>query len=181
MKYLLSLLLTITSVICFTQVRKNTILKKEYAIMSLTKKGGNSAYYIDKQTINKLPEPLKAIVAYYSVVYSTNCVTIGNNQTCELTEALGLGNQGSPQQKRLLNKWFMNDLIITEMVHERNCRVLEPGSSFFIELLTLKLYLAGDTVQTNYKIAKYDHGLVNLITRSEFAVIKNGNIIFIHK
>ncbi|XCI75269.1 MAG: hypothetical protein ABI045_00610 [Flavobacteriales bacterium] len=54
-------------------------------------------------TIAQLDEALKALAVYYSASYGSNSF----NNSCDLTQALGLGKQGSEANKALIRKWFI--------------------------------------------------------------------------
>src|SRR5258707_15551593 len=70
---------------------------------------------IDTVTIKKLPEPLKAVPAFYAAMGGTMCY----GDSCELTTALGLGKQGSEAHKSLITKYFSGDKV-AELVVSQN-------------------------------------------------------------
>src|SRR5690606_2892123 len=79
---------------------------------------------IDRATIEKLNEPLKALTAFYSAMGGTMC----SGDFCELTTALGLGKQGSDKHKNIIMKYFPNDKV-AETVIKQNCYLRPSGAS----------------------------------------------------
>ncbi len=150
-----------------------------YTIVSRVREGKYFNRKVHKETIAQLPESLKALVAYYGVIYSTNCVSDSLGQRCELTEALGLGLQGSARQTELLLKWFRNDTLVNNLKRDWNFRVMEPGSSSFDELLYLKLFVLRDTVRIDVHDLYWYQGTSKRSKYSNTAVIKDGAISFI--
>ncbi|MBL7692682.1 MAG: hypothetical protein JNM41_13910 [Flavipsychrobacter sp.] len=153
--------------------------QSSYTIVSRVREGKYFNRKVHKETIAGLPESLKALVAYYGVIYSTNCVSDSLGQRCELTEALGLGLQGSARQTELLLKWLPNDTLIRNLKRDWNFRVMEQGSSSFDELLYLKLFVLRDTVRIDVQDLYWSQGRSESSKYSNKAVIKEGAIKFI--
>lgn len=63
---------------------------------------GNGNIFINKGYIDNASQAEKAVLAYYSKLYNSGCQNAG----CELTTALGLIAQNSPEQDNLIKKWF---------------------------------------------------------------------------
>jgi hypothetical protein len=153
--------------------------QSSFTIVSRVRDGKYFNRKIHKETIAGLPESLKALVAYYGVIYSTNCVSDSMGQKCELTEALGLGLQGSAKQTELLQKWFRNDTFLNKLKRDWNFRVKEQGSSSFDELLFLKLFVLHDTVRIEVQDLYWYQGTSKRSKYSNIAVIKEAGINFI--
>lgn len=73
-------------------------------------------YQADKAFLATLPEPEKAILAYYAASANAGCDLQGN---CKLTEALGLGKQGSKEHQDLLTKWFKKDKKVEDFIKKK--------------------------------------------------------------
>lgn len=154
-------------------------IKNSYTIISRFREGKYYNRKVHKETIAGLPEPLKAIVAYYGVLYSTNCVSDSLGQRCELTEALGPGRQGSAKQTELLQKWFRNDPLVDELKRDWNFRVAEQGSNSFEELLSLKLFVSNDTVRVKIHDLYWRTGTSKFSKYTVTALIKENSINFV--
>jgi len=112
----------------------------------------NEANHINTSDINKLSEPLKALTALYAALGGTNCMNDADATTCELTTALGLGNQGSEEHKNLIKKYFANDKLANAII-KQDCYLPPSGASFFTEYDYLNISDIGDTVKVDYKIS----------------------------
>lgn len=73
-------------------------------------------YEADKAFLVTISEPEKAILAYFAASANAGCDLEGN---CKLTEALGLGKQGSKVHQELLTKWFKKDKKLEEIVKNK--------------------------------------------------------------
>jgi hypothetical protein len=131
---------------------------------------------INKSAIDKLDEPLKALAAYYSALAGSNC----NGKYCELTSALGLGDQGSKAHIELIKKWFPNDKVADALVAQ-SCFQPSSGSSYFTNYNTLIFELEKDTVIIEFSITKYDHGKSSLQNGFNKAIIKSNEIVIIKR
>ena len=131
---------------------------------------------INKSAIDKLDEPLKALAAYYSALAGSNC----DGKYCELTSALGLGDQGSKAHIELIKKWFPNDKIADSLVAQ-SCFQSSSGTSYFTNYNTLIFELEKDTVTIEFSITKYDHGKSSLQKGFNKAIIKSNEIVIIKR
>lgn len=136
-----------------TQIDSNS-KKQEDTIVLLTQPHQEVTYKIvttnennpiNLKDIKKLSEPLKALVALYAAFYGTNC----DGTTCELTSALGLGNQGSDEHKNLIRKYFPSDKLADEII-KQDCYLAPSGARSFSEYTNLTIIDIGDTVKVNY-------------------------------
>ncbi|MCC6515485.1 MAG: hypothetical protein IT275_03950 [Chitinophagales bacterium] len=116
--------------------------KQEIIYKIVTTNEDNS---INLKDIKKLSEPLKALVALYAAFYGTNC----DGTTCELTSALGLGNQGSDEHKNLIKKYFLSDRLADEVIIQ-DCYLAPSGARSFSEYGYLTIIDIGDSVKVNY-------------------------------
>lgn len=105
---------------------------------------------INLNTINKLNEPLRGMAALYAGLIGTNC----NDTSCDLTIALGLGNQGSDKHINLINKYFPDDSLAKFLI-KQNCTLGKSGSSFFSEIVYLTLFDFKDTIKVEYESYYY--------------------------
>ncbi|MEP6684394.1 MAG: hypothetical protein ABJA35_14090 [Parafilimonas sp.] len=108
---------------------------------------------VDKNVIKQLPEPLKALTAFYAAMGGSNC----NGDSCELTTSLALGKQGSDAQKSLITNYFPNDKV-AELVVSQDCYLPPSGASSFSDFQYLNLINLGDTVKVDYSLMLYNHG-----------------------
>jgi hypothetical protein len=103
-------------------------------------------YAADKAFIATTSEAEKAILAYYSASVNAGCDTEGN---CKLTEALGLGKQGSQAHKDLLLKWFKKDKNVEEMT-KKNCPITLQGDAKHKFLDNLQLRRNGNEIDVHF-------------------------------
>lgn len=103
---------------------------------------------INLKDIKKLSEPLKALAALYAALGGTNC----DGTTCELTTALGLGNQGSDEHKNLIKKYFTNDKLADDIL-KQDCYLPPSGARSFSEYSFINIYDKGDTVKVKYELS----------------------------
>jgi hypothetical protein len=108
---------------------------------------------IDTTEVKNLKESLKGLLALYSAMGGSNC----NGETCDLTTALGLGEQGSDAHKALIVKYFPDDKV-AKAVLAQNCYLRPGGASTFTEYEYLTLAESKDTVRVYYEWLYYDHG-----------------------
>ena len=127
---------------------------------------------INKQDVDKLNEPLRALAAYYSALAGNNC----DGTNCELTYALGLGAQGSDKQINLIKKWIPNDTVANTLIRQ-NCFQSPNGSSYFTDYNSLIFDVNKDTVIVKFVILKYDHGKSYLQSETDTAIINKNETI----
>jgi len=177
-------LLSFLILLCFFsngQVGRPQLDSKKYVIIRLNKKFDSSVNKkvleaeINQKDIDKLNEPLRALCAYYSAYSGSGCDRDGK---CPLTTALGLGNQGSDEHKKILIKWFPNDSIVQRMI-DQNCFVGISGANSFCEYNTLSFEQRQDTVIINYSISCWNRGSGPQYKGYDKILIKDNQIIFI--
>ena len=116
----------------------------------LIKAGSEIPGEIKQSAIDKLDEPLKAIAAFYSAMGGSSCFQdTTDTETCELTTALGLGNQGSEQHKALIKKWFPDDRVANQLLSQ-DCYLRPSGASTFSDYVYLSLTRHADTVVVSF-------------------------------
>ncbi|MFO7658303.1 MAG: hypothetical protein R6W78_14685 [Bacteroidales bacterium] len=108
---------------------------------------------IDTTSIEKLNEPLKALIAFYSAMGGSMC----SGEYCDLTTALGLGKQGSDKHKNLIKTYFPNDKV-AETVLKQDCYLRPSGASTFSDFEFLTITDKGDSVFVDYKLMYYNRG-----------------------
>jgi len=129
---------------------------------------------VNNKLAAKLPPNLRALAAFYSAMGGTDCL----EQECVLTTALGLGNQGSNEQKALIQKYFPEDKV-AKLVLGQNCYLPPGSSSSFSNFLSLSLTVNGSSVTVNYRLAVYDHGNRKIIQGPD--IYQFANQVFINK
>ena len=135
------------------------------AIHKILSKNGD----IDKVEIQRLTEHLKSILALYSAMGGTNC----DGDSCELTTALGLGEQGSEAHKALIEKYFPEDKVAQALI-KQNCYLRPAGASTFSGYDYLTLSISRDTVKVYYQLDFYDHGRVEKTQGPDVYLFRNG-------
>jgi hypothetical protein len=136
--------------------------QKTYELLS--KKTGK----LNKTLIAGLPPSLKGMAALYSALGGTNCM----DQQCALTTALGLGNQGSDGQKKLIQKYFPDDKV-AKLVIGQDCYLSPSSSPSFSNFIFLSFLVNGDAVQVNYELDVLNHGDVKKISGPDIYIYKN--------
>ena len=126
--------------------------QKTYELIS------NKTGKVNINTVARLPVQLKAMAALYSAIGGTDCL----QQECELTTFLGLGKQGSEEQKALIKKYFPDDKVAA-LVLGQDCYLPPGSSSSFSNFLSLSISVNGKNVQVNYRLAVYEHGEMKII------------------
>lgn len=102
--------------------------------------------YINTEYIKNSSEQEKALLAYYCYFFNTSCK---DSRHCQLTEALGLGEQGSKEQKALVSKWF-NDAETLDLAKEGG-RITPDGAKNMAWYEEIKLVKKGsDLVCVRY-------------------------------
>ncbi len=135
---------------------------KTYTLLS--KKTGK----LNVKLIESLPPSLKGMAALYSAMGGTNCI----DQQCELTTALGLGNQGSDAQKALIQKYFPGDKA-AKLVLGQECYLPPSSSNSFSNFVSLAFMVKGDQVTVNYELDVLNHGAVKKIQGPDIYEFKN--------
>lgn len=95
-------------------------------------KGGEP--FINTEYIKNCSEGEKALLAYYSYFFSTNCK---DTKHCALTEALGLGEQTSKEHRELVLKWFTDDETM-QLAKENGKSRITPDISWYEEIKLVK-------------------------------------------
>ena len=131
---------------------------------------------INTKDIEKLSEPLQAIAALYSGLGGSNC----KGENCGLTTALGLGKQGSQQQKDLVKKWFGKDAAAEQLIAQ-NFYQGPNSSSNLSDFKYLNFEQKGDTVTVNYSLMTYSHGETTDIKGPDQFLIKEKTIETLHR
>ncbi|MDD5440207.1 MAG: hypothetical protein PHS37_08485 [Candidatus Omnitrophica bacterium] len=111
-------------------------------------------YYLNEGYIKSAPAPIKAILAYYSLLGGIECRwdgggpnDDGSNLNSGLTGALDLGYQGGKKQLDFVNKWFNGRK--TQFTEHDCVSALETATSSN-RLPFLELTIVGDIVSVRY-------------------------------
>lgn len=129
------------------QHEQEAVIKKYILIDSK-----NGLMSVNKEDLINLDEPLKALAAYYGASYGSDCF----NNHCELTEALNLGEQGSQEQKALIEKWFPKS---TKLGRNPNgLYTLNSTGSVFEEYNMLSFERSGEFVKVEFSVTSFNHG-----------------------
>ena len=123
---------------------------------------------VNNKLAASLPTNIKAMAAFYSAMGGTDCL----EQECVLTTALGLGKQGSDQQKALIKKYFPDDKA-ANLVLGQDCYLPPASSTSFSNFLSLSIVVNQDTVNVYYRLAIYDHGNMKKIQGPDRYLYKN--------
>lgn len=150
---------------CVFTVLTDSKGQKTYELIS--KQSGK----VNRSLAANLPLNIKAMAAFYSAIGGTECL----DQECVLTGALGLGKQGSNAQKELIEKYFPADKV-AKLILGQDCYLAPGSSSSFSNFLSLSIFVHGNIVQVNYRLAVYEHGNMKIIQGPD--VYKYGNQIF---
>jgi len=133
-------------------VCKNSHSQKNYIL--IPKNSGE----LRNGVIAALPPSLKAMAALYAAMGGTGCA----DQQCALTTALGLGNQGSDAQKKLIQKYFPDDKA-AKLVLSQDCYLPPTGSASFSNFSYLAFVVLGSEVQVRYELDVLNHGVLKKI------------------
>jgi hypothetical protein len=104
--------------------------------------------YINTEYLKTCSEQEKALLAYYCYFFNTSCK---DSKHCQLTEALGLGEQNSKAHKDLVLKWFTDDE--TVQLAKEGGRITPAGTKNMAWYEELKLTKKGDLVIVRYSSA----------------------------
>jgi hypothetical protein len=115
-----------------------------------------------------LPPEIKAMAAFYSAMGGTDCI----DQECVLTTALGLGKQGSDEQKTLIRKYLPDDKV-ARLVLGQDCYLPPASSISFSNFLSLSILVIKDTFKVNYRLAVYNQGNMKIIQGPDIYFFKN--------
>jgi len=176
MKQIVYTILFMHSLIVFGQTRQPVKAAKYILIKASKEIPGD----INQDAIDKLDEPLKAIAAYYSALGGSNCSQdTSYAESCDLTTALGLGNQGSEKHKALIQKWFPDDKAAKQLLAQ-DCYQRPSGASSFSDYVYLSLIKQGDTVLINYSLMIYQRGNVSY-TKGPDKIVIHQNYLKVFK
>lgn len=95
------------------------------------------------------------MAAFYAAMGRSNC----DGVNCELTTALGLGDQGSDAHKALISKYFPGDAVAVAVL-KQDCYLRPNTASTFSDFEYLTIADHGDTVRVEYNFMYFDHGEV---------------------
>jgi hypothetical protein len=123
---------------------------------------------LNKQTISGLSQSLRALAAFYSAMGGTDCI----DQQCALTTALGLGDQGSDEQKKLIEKYLPGDKAAL-LVLGQDCYLPPTTSSSFSNFRYLAFAVHGNQIQVNYELDVFEHGNIKKINGPDLYIYKN--------
>lgn len=123
---------------------------------------------IDDGVASQLKKPIKALAAFYAAMGGSGC----DGETCKLTTALGLGKQGSDEQKKLIQTYFPDDKVAKTVVAQ-DCYLRPSGASTFSDYDFLRIREYGDTVRVDYKLLQYNRGEENWTEGPDIYVLKD--------
>jgi hypothetical protein len=118
--------------------------------------------------ISALPPALKGLAAFYSAIGGTDCM----DQQCALTTALGLGNQGSANQKDLIKKYFPGDKVAALLIGQ-DCFQAPSSSASFSNFVFLQFTVEKDLIVVNYELDVLNHGNIKKIDGPDIYLFKN--------
>jgi hypothetical protein len=124
---------------------------------------------INKSVLARLPPAFRGLAAFYSGMGGTGCM----DRQCALTTALGLGDQGSADQKKIIKKYFPDDKA-ADLVIGQDCYLPPTGSSSFSDFRYLSFTVLGNNVQVNYELDVFNHGNIKKIRGPDVYLLKNG-------
>jgi len=101
--------------------------------------------YINNDYIKTCSEQEKALLAYYCYFFNTSCA---DSKHCKLTEALGLGEQNSKEQQKLVLKWFTDDE--TKQLTKEGGRITPNDAKNKAWYEELKLIKKGSLITVHY-------------------------------
>jgi len=113
---------------------------------------------LDTRAVAKLPASLKGLAALYAALGGTGCEEL----KCGLTTALGLGDQGSVQQKDLIKKYFPGDKVAS-LVLGQDCYLPPTGSTSFSNFNSLAFVVSEGKVKVLYQLALFEKGATKII------------------
>lgn len=158
-----------TEVVSENNDARNSTEKVAYEIILKTESiPGN----INTEVINNLPEYLKGIVALYAALGGSNC----DGTNCELTTALGLGNQGSVAHKETLKKYFPDDELV-EILVEQDCFLPPSGASNFSDYEYLTITVEGNEIVVDYNLILYNRGNSETLKGPDYYSFNDGHYV----
>ena len=101
--------------------------------------------YINKDYLKTISEQEKALLAYYCYFFNTSCA---DSKHCQLTEALGLGEQNSKEHQKLVLKWFTDDE--TVQLAKEGGRITPNGSKNMGWYEDLRIEKKGTLISVRY-------------------------------
>jgi hypothetical protein len=141
-------------VLCLVLIFPATRSKAQKTYDLIPKKSGK----VNNKLAASLPQEVKAMAALYSAMGGTDCL----DQECILTTALGLGKQGSDEQKALIKKYFPEDKA-AKLVLGQDCYLPPASSTSFSNFLSLSIVVNQDMYTVNYRLAVYSQGNMKTI------------------
>lgn len=141
---IVSLLILLTILVsCYTLLNKKPVvlLEGSYKIIGAI---DGSTKVTNKEYIKNAPDSIKAILAYYSSETELNCINKKEGLVCDLSTALGLGNQCSERQANLVKTWLGKD------INADGCYSVPDGATHSSRYSSLKLDIKGDKVVVDY-------------------------------
>jgi hypothetical protein len=136
--------------------------QKTYTLIPVKTKKINSAL------ISGLPAYLKGLAALYSAMGGTDCIELH----CELTTALGLGKQGSDEQKNMIKKYFPDDKV-AKLIIGQDCYLPPNTSSSYSNFTSLSFTVNKNIIQVNYQLTVIEHGNVKNINGPDIYIFEN--------
>jgi hypothetical protein len=104
--------------------------------------------YINNDFIKGCTEQEKALLAYYCYFFNTSCA---DSKHCELTKALGLGEQNSKEHQKLVLKWFTDQE--TMQLAKEGGRITPNGAKITAWYEEIKLVKKGSLIVVRYSSA----------------------------
>lgn len=101
--------------------------------------------YINEEFLKTASESEKALLGYYCYFFSSNCK---DSKHCDLTKALGYGDQNSKDHKTAVNKWFADDE--TKQLVKEGGRVTPTGAKNMSWYEEIKLVKKGELTVVRY-------------------------------
>ncbi len=142
---------TLTAIIQDTVALK--IAGKKLKIYPLIIKSATLPGKINTEIMQQLPTSIRAVAALYAALGGSLC----DGETCQLTTALDLGNQGSAKHKGIIAAYFKDDKV-AKAVLEQDCFLRPSGANAFSEFEYLTIYSFNDTVKVDYSLVYYNEG-----------------------
>lgn len=124
--------------------------------------------HVYNSEIDSFPDRIKAVAALYAAIAGTNCCC----GFCELTKALGLGEQGSEAHKKIIMKYFPTYNLAQDVL-DQNCYLAPRGSSVFSEYDYLKIIEKCDTVVVEFKIYTINKQDIDSLEGQDIFLFKN--------
>ncbi|MGZ3864391.1 MAG: hypothetical protein ACXVPN_03690 [Bacteroidia bacterium] len=101
--------------------------------------------YINNEYIKTATEEEKALLGYYAYFFNSSCA---DSKHCQLTSALGFGEQNSKEQQTAVLKWFSDDE--TRQLAKEGGRIKTDGSDPGAWYESIKLVKKGNLIIIRY-------------------------------